>query len=186
MAIGSAFNKFPAEAALIGRILADYAILELDLMNCVKAVNDDLDTVLRAMYRFRGETRRIDNAVELGRQPYDDLGFVTQFDMAIEAIRYCLDIRNQYAHWIWWRYTDEQLVFANLEDVAKQDELITDLNDLEPHHMDVSLLERQINYYEYTDSLIFSVIHEGNRKAGRPNIPSIRFPAPLERPPLFL
>jgi hypothetical protein len=38
MTVLRAFADYPAEAALIGRMLAGYADLEIDLMNCAKAV----------------------------------------------------------------------------------------------------------------------------------------------------
>jgi hypothetical protein len=38
MTILSAFLAFPDEAALIGRMLAGYSDLEIDLMNCAKSV----------------------------------------------------------------------------------------------------------------------------------------------------
>ena len=186
MAINSAFNDFPDEAALIGRILADYATLELDLMYCAKAVNDDLDTVLKSMFKIRGETRRINVANRLGRTNYNNLGIGPQFRMAVNALKYCLKIRNQYAHWIWWDDRSGQLAFANLENVANQNELIPDLNNLIPHHINVTLLNRQITYYEYTDSMLFWVIHERNRIMERPHIPNLQFPEPIERPPLFI
>jgi hypothetical protein len=97
-----AFANFPHEAEIIGRLLAGYTNLEIGLMNCVQVVRGDFDTVLKAMFRARGETARIDIADAFGRHHYDSAKLGTEFSMAISAVRYCLRIRNQYAHCGWW------------------------------------------------------------------------------------
>lgn len=184
MAILRAFLKFTDEAALIGRMLAGYADLEIDLMHCAQVVRIDLDTVLKAMFRSRGETQRIDVADAFGRQHYHALGIGTQFEMAVGAVRYCLRIRNQYAHCTWWDDNSGQLAFANLEEVAIENVLVTDLRGLTTHHVNVPHLEAQLAYFEYADSLLLWVIQEGNARAGRPAFPNRVLPAPLVQPPL--
>src|SRR5215470_11292532 len=58
-------QKFPAEAAAVGRLLAGYADLEMSLLHCVQmARGGDLDAVLKAMFGTRGETRRIDTPAD--------------------------------------------------------------------------------------------------------------------------
>lgn len=186
MPILSSFLKFTDEAALIGRMLAGYADLEIDLMHCVQVVRDDLDTVLKAMFRSRGETQRIDVADAFGRQYYHNLGIGTQFEMAIGAVRYCLKIRNQYAHCTWWDDYSGQLAFANLEEIAKQNALVTDLRGLTTNYVSVRLLEEQLAYFEYADSLLIWVIQEGNALAGRPAIPDRISPKQLKQPQLSI
>lgn len=186
MPILHAFLKFTDEAALIGRMLAGYADLEIDLMHCAQVVRSDLNTVLKAMFRSRGETQRINVADAFGRQYYHTLGIGTQFEMAIGAIRYCLKIRNQYAHCTWWDDNSGQIAFANLEELAKENALVTDLHGLTTHHVNVPHLEAQLAYYEYTDSLLIWVIQEGNARAGRPALPNRVFPKPRLQPPLSI
>jgi hypothetical protein len=48
-----AFADFPAEAEIIGRLLAEYTNLEVGLMNCVQVVRLDFDAVLKTMFRAR-------------------------------------------------------------------------------------------------------------------------------------
>jgi len=91
-----AFHRFPNEAAIIGRLLAGYAELEIDLLHCVAVAREDFDATLKAMFRIRGETSRINVGDALGRQVYDKLGLGADFQMAVSAMRYCLKIRNQY------------------------------------------------------------------------------------------
>ena len=99
-----AFHRFPNEAAIIGRLLAGYAELEIGLLHCVTVAReeDDFDATLKAMFRIRGETARINVGDALGRQVYDKLGLGADFEMAVSAMRYCLKIRNQYAHCNWY------------------------------------------------------------------------------------
>lgn len=186
MTVLRAFPAFPNEAALIGRMLAGYADLEIDLMHCAKAVRDDLDTSLKAMFRTRGNGPRIDVADALARHAYHALGIGTQFEMAIGAVRYCLRIRNLYAHCTWWDDNSGQLAFANLEELARNNVKVTDLHGLTVHHVAVPHLEAQFAYFEYTDNLFIWVIQEGNARAGRPAFPNRVIPAALVQPPLFM
>jgi hypothetical protein len=47
----SAFAQFPAEASIIGRLLAGYADPEIAMLNCASFVRDDFDTALKVMFR---------------------------------------------------------------------------------------------------------------------------------------
>jgi len=94
--LAEAFDKYSEEAKYIGLILAGYTDLEISLMNCVQVLLDDLDSVLKSMYRTRGETARINNADALGRQKYIELGLGNQFGAAKANVRYCKEIRALY------------------------------------------------------------------------------------------
>jgi hypothetical protein len=186
MAILRAFEDFPTEAILIGRILAGYADLEIDLMHCAKAVRGDLDLTLKAMFRGRGNKQRIDVADAVARQPYVDLKLGAEFDAAIAAVRLCLRIRNLYAHCIWWNDNSGQLAFANLEELAKENAVVTDLHALTVNHVTVSHLQDQFAYFEYADDMLLGVLHEGNRKAGRPDHPGVILPPTMATPAITL
>src|SRR5262249_59726894 len=97
-----AFHRFQSEAAIIGRLLAGYAELEIALLNCVSIVRGDFDATLKAMFRVRGETARINVGDALGRQAYRELDLGRDFELALSAMRYCLKIRNQCAHCNWY------------------------------------------------------------------------------------
>lgn len=186
MTILRAFQDFPNEAALVGRMLAGYADLEIDLMHCAKAVRVDLDLALKAMFRGRGNAQRIDIADALARQHYHALGIGAEFEMAIAAVRYCLRIRNLYAHCTWWNDNSGQLAFANLEELAKENVAVLDLHGLTVHHVTVPHLQGQFAYFEYADNLLIWVIQEGNARAGRPAFPNRVLPAPVAQPPLYI
>jgi hypothetical protein len=113
----------------------------------------DFDTVLKAMFRARGETARIDIADAFGRHYYDGLKLGTEFSIAISATRYCLRIRNQYAHCAWWNDHSGKLAFANLEDIAKANTFLNDLVTLPTYHVDVPILSDQEKFFVYVDHL---------------------------------
>ena len=182
-----AFHKFPAEAAIIGRLLAGYAELEIDLFNCVQVARGDFDAVLKAMFRARGETRRIDVADALGHQLYDALGLGTDFNKAIGAVRYCLRIRNQYSHCNWYDDLSGRLAFVNVEEIVKGDQPIRDFESLTRYYIDVPTLEGQERYFAYADALLTYANYEGRLRAGKlpkkifckpeqMNLPALRAP----------
>jgi hypothetical protein len=107
------FSKFAKEGDTIGRLLAGYSNIEIGLMHCVQVATRDFDAVLRRMFGVRGETKRINAAERLGLPEYRRLGLATEFKKSTRIVRYCLKIRNQYAHWVWWDDYSGKLAFAN-------------------------------------------------------------------------
>jgi hypothetical protein len=61
-------QKFQQEREIIGHLLMRYGEMELDVCNCVSMGLDDLDMTLKAMFRARGETLRIDIAEAMGKR----------------------------------------------------------------------------------------------------------------------
>ena len=186
MTVLRAFADYPVEAALIGRMLAGYADLEIDLMNCAKAVRGDLDLVLKTMFRGRGNSQRIDLAVAIARRLYDEHGLAAEFDSAVAAVRLCLRIRNLYAHCTWWNDNSGELAFANLEELAKLNVVVTDLRGLTVNHVNVGHLQAQFSYFEYADDMLLGVLQESNRRAGKLDHPGVVIPAAVAAPPVTL
>jgi hypothetical protein len=184
MSVRDAFRRYPKEAEIIGRLLAGYADLEIDLMHCAQVVRDDLDTVLKTMFRTRGETARIGVADAFGRHHYSKLKLETEFGMALSAIRFCLKIRNQYAHCIWYDDYTGKLAFTDLEEIAEENAFLTDLRSLTILHVDVPLLESQEAYYRYADHFLSWVNFEGRTRAGKLKLPLIAKPKQQKQPPL--
>lgn len=181
------FTAFRDESVILARIMCGYATLELDLAHCVQVARNDFDAVLKAMFRARGETQRIDVADALGRQLYHNLNLGTHFEMALGAMRYCLKIRNQYSHCIWWNDISGNLAFSNLEEITKgNNTLLNDLTKLTPHHVNVSLLQSQENYFEYASYYLNWVNFEGRRQAGKQSSRYRAAPTQLTQPPLHI
>jgi hypothetical protein len=183
------FQKFSNEGAIVGRLLAGYSNIEIGLMNCVQVATGDFDIVLKKMFGVRGETKRINAAERLGLPDYRRLRLAVDFEKAIRVVRYCLKIRNQYSHWVWWDDHSGKLAFANIEDLTKYKRRVLDLTKLKAHHVDAALLEAQEAYFVYADELLAWVNYEGRFRDGKlgnaKNNPLIK-PKGVNRPKLRL
>jgi hypothetical protein len=73
------FHGFTVEGEIVGRLLTGYANLEVGLLYCVQMALGDLDAPLKAMFKVRGESRRIEEGVKLGQRLYNALGLGTDF-----------------------------------------------------------------------------------------------------------
>jgi hypothetical protein len=183
------FSKFSKEGDLIGRLLAGYSNIEIGLMHCVQVATGDFDAVLRNMFGQRGESKRITAAEKLGVPEYQRLKLATDFEKVLRVVRYCLKIRNQYAHWIWWDDYSGKLAFANIEDLTKYKRKINDLGKLKAHHVDAPLLAQQEAYYVYADELLAWINYEGrfkDGKLGNARQNPLQKPKPIRRPKLRL
>lgn len=181
-----AFRDFPKEGMIIGCLLAGYGELELILCNCVSEARDDFDTTFKAMFRPRGETQRIDVADALGRHHYREAGLEQPFSEAIGEIRYCLKIRNQYAHCYWTEDFGRSLGLVELEETAKRHgevyrrELIGLAKDI-----DVPTLEGQEAFFCRTNDCLRFLLHEYRVLAGRMTTNPFSLPKKEPRPPLY-
>jgi hypothetical protein len=182
----SPFLKFPDGAAIIGRLSAGYTTLEVGLMHCVQVVRDDFDAVLKAMFRVRGETARINIADALGRHFYNDRGLGTEFGMAIGAIRHCLKIRNQYAHCVWYGDRSDKLAFVNVEEIARDNARLIDLKSLTVRYVDVPILQAQEDYFVYADELLLWTNYEGRLRDGKIKTNALIKPGHVQPPALHI
>jgi hypothetical protein len=174
-------QKFPAEAAAVSRLLAGYADLEISLLHCVQmARGGNLDSVLKAMFRTRGETRRINTASKLGQPAYDSVGLGPQFATAITDMRFLLDIRNSYAHSLWHDANTGYLAFVNLEELATTPTVVTDLMGLTIRYLDMPILAAQEDYLDFVDHGIQYLNYEGRYRRG--DLPNNPIPVPTARP----
>jgi hypothetical protein len=131
-------GRFPTLMPIIGRLLVDYAELELDLLNCVQvARGHDMNSTLKTMFRVRGEMNRIKIADALGRVPYSALKLEAEFGTLIDAFDYCRRIRNKYAH-AYWHDPDngKALCYVSLEELADEDGPVNGLTNLAFYYLD--------------------------------------------------
>lgn len=181
----SAFEEYPKEGAIIGRLLAGYGELEFELGNCVGAAIGDTNTAMRVVFRLKGEESRISVVDALIRPDYYRANLKNEYEAMIGAFRCCKKIRNQYAHCHWQSHTTKGLYFTDLEDPAK-----TSIGNIAVsfRHIDVPLLERQEQYFCYCFEWLTYLSHEyGHRVRGEPihvfAAPKIREKPPLNNPP---
>lgn len=178
-----AFDAFPDEAMRIGRILAGYAQVEIDLLNCVAVIRKDMDSTLKAMFRTRGETARILIADGMGRQAYHHVKMGAEFETAIGAVKHCVKIRNNYAHCIWHNDHSGRLSYLNLEELAEKNAPVNDLRKAKYYYVDIPLLEKQEEFFSYTSSCLVWVNFEGRRLAGTMSSHMLSKPAQIQPPP---
>ena len=180
------FQKFPAEGAIIGRLAVGYGSLESVLSSCVGMAKDDIDTVIKVMFRARGETQRIDVADAIGRPLYRALGLEDMFSEAIADMRFCMKIRNQYSHCQWHDDLTGRLCFVDMEEIAKPHAIITDLLGLTFHYLVVDLLTEQEAYFVYVEDCLLFLNYDGRRLRGQFPSHALSKPKKVPRPPLFL
>lgn len=178
------FVTFPAEGVLIGKLLLAYGEIENSMCSCVAYTRDDVDAVIKAMFRLRGETQWVDIADALGRSPYRALGFETQFSEAIAGSRHWLKIRNQFAHCNWHVDNAGRLCFIDMQEIAEKNAVIVNLAGLTFHYIDLSLLRNQERFFQYIADCFLFLNFEGRKKTGK--IPTHGFVAPkkVQPPPL--
>jgi len=178
------FFTFKAEAAIIGRLLAGYTNLEIDLFHCVQIASGDFDTALKTMFKIRGETNRILQAAKLGEPLYKSLKLDSNFRSAINVMRWCLKIRNQYTHSVWWNDLSGHLAFANIEEIARLPDIQTDLKHLPVSHICEHILKLQEDYFAYCDRCFIWVNFEGRYRAQKLSTRIYPKPRQMKRPPL--
>ncbi len=179
-----AFDRYPKEAELIGKILAGYGELEFSLCQCVSQVHNDFDMVLKTMYRARGEKQRIDIADAMGRSQFYILKLGDPFSEAIADIHECRKIRNRYAHCNWHDDLTGDLGFVDLEEIAKENRPAK-LVDLTIRHLNVAILSQQTDYFSYLDRSLSCLNFEAQKRRGRIRTQPLPMPKTIPRPPAY-
>jgi hypothetical protein len=175
---------YPTEFALVGKILSCYTDLELTMADCISVAGLDFDMVFKVLYRMRGESARVNTANALGINAFTKLGLATEFSMGTSNMQTCTQIRNQYAHCVW--YADKKvggLRFANLEEVANTSKRI-EHNKLTMHPITVDLLTEQCNFFDYTSDWFSWLFAEAQIRLGQ--TPAHPTPKPTQLPPARL
>jgi hypothetical protein len=113
------------------------------------------------------------------RPAFNNIDQQGQYGQMLGAIRYCLRIRNQYAHCNW---ADDRsgLFFTNLEDTAAAAEGW----EYRWYRIDVPVLEKQEEFFVYTQSWLYHLEHLISQTSDRPIYPPFPAPLTLARPPL--
>jgi len=175
------FRTFPEEGQIIGRLVVGYGVLEFYLSCCLGPALGSDDRALRALFRVRSESTRIDVADALMRPPYKEIGLQDKYNEMLGAIRHCKTTRNQYAHSL-WRRENGWLMFASLDAAVKSRE-----GGIAVPYSPINLaaLKAQEEYFVYTAELLQHLWPEYEHLAGR-ELSSPRKAAPKirDQPPL--
>jgi hypothetical protein len=150
------------------------------------ARGNDLDTVLKKMFGKRGETRRINEAEKLFVSHPQHYSLLGHFQKVVRLVRYCLKVRNQYAHGVWWDDYSGKLAFANMEELGIRKRKVRDLAKLRPYHVDAPLLAAQEACFVYADEYLAWINYEGRARAGTLKSNPLEMPKPAKRAKLRL
>lgn len=182
--INPAFHRWPKEAAIVGRLLAAFGELEYQIAllasHAMTGTLQPYPPILRALYRLRSTSSRIDAADALARPAFARLKLVEDYSGMLVGVKRCLAIRNQFAHCNWADHERGGLFFVDLQDAAAKD----DEWEHDWFHVDDSLLSQHELFFVETQSWIFYLDHEVLLRME--TIKSHAFPRPpaLTLPPL--
>jgi hypothetical protein len=182
--------RFVEHGQIVGRLLAGYGELELEVCKCVanagqeQTASERQDTTLKEFFALRGGERRIAYAIKKAAGAYRTAGLGDEFEATIKAMDYCRGIRNQFAHCTWWGEVNGDLGFTDLEAVIK----LSNMWPLKQHvlRIDLPLLRRQEAFFSHVQRWFWHLEHEysrrvyGNTAPAGWEMPTLSFP----RPPL--
>jgi len=175
------FDPFPEEKALVGEMLMAYGEIEFALVRLISvAFQDDTSIAVRILFRVKGEGPRLDVADGILRPALGKIGLGGLWGNAIGAAKCCKDIRNQYAHCHWWHKEGDPLSFINLDTHAASREGDV-MIQFEP--VDLTLIKKQHQFFEYTTLLLYFLDQEYRRKAGLPSTLDLKAPVSVPQPP---
>jgi len=144
-------DKHPEERDLIGKIILAYGVLEVALLESVRAaLNDDIYTATRVIYRLKSESNRLEVADALVRPKMTEKKLKLAWEEAYRAMKVCKGIRNTYAH-SQWLSDKGTLRFGDLDKAAKSPEGKCEIN-MRP--ITKPVLEQQYAYFTQTDHLL--------------------------------
>jgi hypothetical protein len=178
------FDRFPKEGDLIGRLLAGYGELELEMCACVAATTDNLSGAIKTLFGVRGEYNRIKKADAIMKTRYGSAGLASKYNRTMANMDWCRVVRNQYAHCNWYDTTAEGLCFVDLEHTAKLKRTIRSVT-VHRYPIDDALLKRQEAYFAYVRACYWHLSEAYRAAQGKVSKggPQHAWPPLLARPP---
>lgn len=173
--------KFPKEAVIIGRLLAGYSEIEYAVGLCLAAVLDDPDTMVRVLFRTRGEEQRLEIADALMRHKFDSAKLTSTYCEAMADAHWCRRIRNQFAHCLYDGHSDDFLRIVSLEDSAKARAGGTTATRIA---VTPDLLKYHEEYFGYVQWCLFFLEKEYLKVVGKISSHAHSLPKKIARPPL--
>jgi hypothetical protein len=134
------------EGIVIGRLLAGYGEIELQMCMCLIVVEGILDVPIRTIFGKRGAEERIKIGKRELEPDFGKASLLADLTEATADLDWCRQIRNQYSHCQWYWTAQEGLCFVNLEELAKQPTQILSVMG-HRHPVDVPLLQRQEDFF---------------------------------------
>jgi hypothetical protein len=161
-------------------MLMAYGELEFDVARLLGyVVEGGNDIAGRIFFRVNGESARLDVADAILRPFFERLKLGGQWGNALGALRYCKNVRNQYAHCN-WHTQNGGLVFINMDaDVDSPEGILT----VHLYPTDLALLQKQTEYFQYTIGSLFYLNCKCRLRSGE-EAPDFPIPKSILQPPL--
>ncbi len=170
-----------AEMAIVGRLLAGYGELEYALGLLLAAVLNDIPTMIRVLFRARGEEARIQIADALMRHKFENTALKHLYNETISDMQHCKTIRNQFAHCMFDGFSRTgTLCFVDLEKTARE----TTKSKVKPVSVELSLLEKHEEYFGYVQWRLFYLAREYERLIDEAKKHNLKLQKAVPRPPL--
>ncbi len=179
MPINPAFVRHPRHAKLVGQIISSFGEIEFLIIECAGKSIDRRLQILRALYRVKTSSARIEAADGIMREKFVAAGLVGDYAEMIGAVSFCQSIRNRYGHCHFADDPDKKrhgLFYADLQETADRAEGW----DYDFKHISVGILEKQLAYFEYAQDWVRYLDHELAAKAEK--IKANPFPKPTRQP----
>lgn len=151
--INPAFAQYPEEARLLGELVLGYGELDISFcMTCGIAIGRKFE-LLHAVNQVRSETGRLDIANALSANTFVRIGLWDKFNDIQKSVRYCLKVRNQWAHAQWGDMRPHGLAFTRTDGNV----FATPVKRTVWNSVTVELLRKQEAYFEYTRKCIIAL-----------------------------
>ena len=180
-------DQADAEGRIVGRLLAGYGELELQMCMCLIVAEANIDTPIRDIFSVRGAEKRIEIGENALKTNFSKAGLTTELMQALSDLDWCRQIRNQYSHCHWYWTAKEGLCFVNLEELAKQPSTITSVTE-DRHRIDLALPQKQEEYFWYVKQCFmhletaYRTWDQAQTRGGRVRPASLAYPKPLKIP----
>jgi hypothetical protein len=172
------FDGFQKEQELIGRMIMAYGEFEFEIAHLMDYVDLGKDMAPRILFRVNGEAARLAVADAILRPYFERMNLGGQWSNALGALRFCKNIRNQYAHCNWTADPGKPLCFINVDrDADSPDESLT----LHLYPTDLSLIQEQHQYFEYTLDWLHYLNCQCRRQRGE-DAPQRKVPKSVPQP----
>jgi hypothetical protein len=181
--INPAFDRFPEEALLVGKLLAGFGEIEFAICRNAGHAAGMPEAIGKALYRLRATSSRIDAADALARGKFGEAGLGAEYEISQRMVWVCLRIRNQFAHCNWTDHPETPatgLFFADLQASADA----TEGFEYTFRHVDVPLLRKHEAYFALTMEWLSYLDVELGVRQGKLQHPGWPKPPAQEPPPL--
>ena len=174
----TAFEEYPEEGMIVGRLVVGYGELEYDLMLCLSDCVGDIITAVRLLYRIRSESSRLEIADSLLRPYFKKYDLANEYSEVCVALKFCKTVRNAFAH-SHWTPTLRGLFFSDLERAAESKD---GGGMVRIRHIDGAILKQQEEYFVYCQEILNFLHVEAQRRNGLQIEKLYSMPKALQKP----